>query len=890
MTVPDPLRFGRIQELFHAAAGLPRERRPAFLAAEAPDDPALQAEVLELLQPVAGAMAETAEEEDLPDRIGSYHVLERLGRGGMGVVFLAEQREPVRRLVALKVIRLGLDSKPVLARFQAERQALSLMQHPAIASVFDAGVSTEGQPFIAMEYVRGVPITDYCDQNKLPLRERIELFRRVCAGIQHAHLKGVMHRDLKPANVLVTVQDGHPAPKIIDFGLAKALDHRLVEGTLHTQRGMVLGTPEYMSPEQAGIGGLDVDTRTDVYSLGVMLYELLTGQLPFHREELRTTDYLELQRLLRETDPPKPSTRLTTLGEAAAESANRRGLPLGDLRGSLRGDLDWIVMKAIEKDRTRRYETAAELAADLERHLAHEPVLAGPPTLRYRLGKFLRRHRWQMAAASLLAVTLLAGAVGTAIGFLDARESARVANEKSAEARRLAGELAGKVEDYERLAAHVRAQEALAGAEALHPPWPATAPRMLQWEAEVRALLAQRPAIEHTLQRLQTVAGSAEDDAARFLRSTLLGVLDDFQRLEVLASTIAERRRWALRIDELTANHPRARVTWRDAREAIARSPLYAAHPIDLRQQTGLVPIGENPVTGLWEFYELRSAWDPGAGGTPEQIAIPEHRHDDGTIAMDAGTGIVLVLIPGGTFLMGATDDDPDAQGIERPSTKVTLEPFFLARCELSQGQWLRLGGGPNPSAYAPGFQRPGLPIPPITLAHPVESVSWTAADRLLRQHGLRLPAEAQWELACRAGQLARWWPGDDAAALEGVANVLDQVTLRYAAAWKGAHAPFDDGWLVHAPVGGRRPNPFGLHDVHGNVWEWCSDEFGPLDGPRAREDGGLRQGDGSGKRVVRGGGFMEGPPAARSSSRGYQPPDFTFSTFGVRPGRDLQR
>ena len=343
------------------------------------------------------------------EQVGPYRLLSLLGEGGMGKVFLAEQRAPIQRRVALKVIKLGMDSKAVLARFEAERQALAMMEHSCIAKVLDAGVTDAGQPYFAMEHVQGIPITEYCDQNRLTFQERIELFQQVCSGVQHAHLKGVMHRDLKPGNVLVTVQDGAPTPKIIDFGLAKAMDRTLAEATIFTEHGVVMGTPEYMSPEQAGLGGLGIDTRTDVYSLGVMLYELLVGELPFARKELFAKGLAEMQRLIREVEPPRPSTKVTTIGATAEDVARRRRLDASALRRRLRGDLDWILMRALEKDRTRRYQSAHELADDLGRHLALEPVLAGPPGAGYRVRKLVRKHRAFVAAAAAVFGALVAG-------------------------------------------------------------------------------------------------------------------------------------------------------------------------------------------------------------------------------------------------------------------------------------------------------------------------------------------------------------------------------------------------------------------------------------------------------------------------------------------------
>jgi non-specific serine/threonine protein kinase/serine/threonine-protein kinase len=347
----------------------------------------------------------------------------------MGEVYEAEQERPLRRRVAVKVIKPGMDSKEVLARFESERQALALMDHPNIAQVYDAGATTEGRPYFAMEYVAGVPVNVYCDEQRLSVNDRLQLFIQVCHGVQHAHQKGVIHRDLKPSNVLVTVQDDHPTPKIIDFGVAKAISQRLTERTVFTALGQWIGTPEYMSPEQAGMTGLDIDTRTDVYSLGVLLYELLVGALPFESRELREAGFDEMRRMIREEDPTRPSTKLGDSDDASGLAARNRRTDLPVLRKLLRGDLDWITMKALEKDRTRRYGSPAELAADLERHLRHEPVLAGPPSTLYRAGKFVRRHRMGVVAGSLVFLALLAGITGTSIGLLRARQEAQSAQQ-----------------------------------------------------------------------------------------------------------------------------------------------------------------------------------------------------------------------------------------------------------------------------------------------------------------------------------------------------------------------------------------------------------------------------------------------------------------------------
>ena len=345
--------------------------------------------------------------------IGRYKLLQKIGEGGFGVVFMAEQVRPVRRKVAVKVIKPGMDSNAVVARFEAERQALAMMDHPNIARVLDGGATEEGRPYFVMELVQGVPITEYCDKNQLNTEERLHLFVSVCKAMQHAHQKGIIHRDLKPSNILITLHDGKPTVKVIDFGVAKAIHQQLTEKTLFTAFGQMVGTPQYMSPEQAEMSGLDVDTRSDIYSLGVLLYELLTGTTPLETERLRSAGYAEMQRLIREEEPPKPSTRLSASGERLIMIAKHRSLSPNQLQKSVRDDLDWIVMKALEKDRARRYETSSGLADDVERFLSHQPVEACPPSSGYRLGKFLMRNRGAVATTSIVMATLLVATVAS---------------------------------------------------------------------------------------------------------------------------------------------------------------------------------------------------------------------------------------------------------------------------------------------------------------------------------------------------------------------------------------------------------------------------------------------------------------------------------------------
>jgi serine/threonine protein kinase len=496
----------RVKELFAAALDLADEpARQAFLERECAGDTELRRRLEALFrahdqpqpaldQPLAAfAPVEPATVVQEPPGMvlaGKYKLIERIGEGGMGSVWMAQQIEPVKRMVAVKFIKSGGDSKSILARFEAERQALALMDHPNIAKVLDAGtagswidetrftigdgegtgqqptiafqkprIENAGRPFFVMELVKGVPITKFCDARKLTPRQRLELFVPVCQAIQHAHQKGIIHRDIKPSNVLVALYDDRPVPKVIDFGVAKATGTQLTEQTLVTGFAIV-GTPQYMSPEQATLNNLDIDTRSDIYSLGVLLYELLAGSPPFRRKELEKAGMLEILRVIREEEPAKPSTKVSTADALPSLAANRSTEP-AKLTKMLRGDIDWIVMKALEKDRSRRYEAASGLARDIERYLADEPVLAGPPSAAYRLRKFVKRHKGRVIAAALVLLALLIGMAGTTIGLVRAEQArseavaAQHAEKERAESERQAKLDAQNAAQAERLAKQV---------------------------------------------------------------------------------------------------------------------------------------------------------------------------------------------------------------------------------------------------------------------------------------------------------------------------------------------------------------------------------------------------------------------------------------------------
>ena len=829
---------------------------------------------------------------DHPEAIGPWRVLGVLGQGGMGTVYRVERTSPVRIQAALKLIKLGMDSKAVVARFEQERQALARMQHDGIAKVYDCGTSERGQPYFVMELVEGRPLTSFCEAQALSLEARLALMQQVCDAVQHAHHKGVVHRDLKPTNVLVSGDAATPRIKVIDFGLAKALGEKLVEATLFTEAGQVIGTPEYMAPEQADRGDADVDTRADVFSLGVMLYELLVGELPFASSELRGGSPSSMRKARTEAEAPRPSTRLRQLGEH-----KKRTLAMWK---ALRSDLDWVVLKALEKDRERRYETADALAEDLRRFQVHEPLLAGPPSASYRLKKLVRRNRFSFAAAGAVLLTAIAG---TAVALDFAFEAEDNAKRESA-AKELAlhekNRADAKVREFDLLAAVLQHNRSIERKNDLYPATPSRLPAMKSWLAQdCDALLAMRDEIRATVERLDSDQSTATD-SSNFLAETLRGLLPKLDELAALERPQMEQFvRWAEHLAEIQGrDHADAPATWEQCRLAIAAaddvvaSIRYRGVAIDFANDAflGLVPLGMNPVTKLLEFYDLRSAWD--GTSDPRTIAIPRIAKD-GSIRVGPETGIVFVLLPGGHVELGAQSKDPKAPRYEKtkedliPPYRVRLDPFLVARHEMTRAQWKRMWTWDASEAEPSLFHENGRDAGEHMLPNnPVDHMNWHMADMLARRNAMSLPTNAQWEYACRGGTDTPWWCGASQEALEGNANLCDTTGRRYFTYFDHS-VPFDDGHVFHAAVGTFAANPFGLYDMHGNVMEWCVDFW--VRNPEVRDGDGRRsEGLGSGSANLCGGDFSSSAEQARSAKSNGSKKDHRGGETGLRTVRLL--
>jgi serine/threonine protein kinase/formylglycine-generating enzyme required for sulfatase activity len=817
-------------------------------------------------------MVEGEESRDRDHWIGPYRLLDVIGEGGMGVVYLAEQQQPVRRRVALKIMRVDRQGREFAARFDLECKALERMAHPNVARVLDAGVAPDGRRYLAMEHVAGLPVDEYCDKKRLTIAQRLDVFRAICAGVQHAHTNGVMHRDLKPSNILVTEVDDRPVPKIIDFGLARAIDMHGQRATVFEELQRVVGTLAYMSPEQAGLEPDGVDTRTDVYSLGVLLNELLTGRLPFDRLELEQAGLLGCQQIIKEREPAKPSSQLSVATAGSGATAALRQSDLRAMGRELAGDLDWIVMKALQKDRERRYETVRELARDIERHQRHEPVEAGPPSVAYRLRKWLRRHRRGVAAGAVAMTGVLGGLIAS---LCLAQETAR------ANARLLAASRATLLAGDPLMLAELTRRE-----KDLWPAMPESIPAIDEWLAQVQELLGRQA--EH---QAALLAGDLPGSPGRWRDH--LRQLEDLARAGGLRDQLQQRRERAATIAEQSL---RANGRDRIWQECIARVRTNARYTglADFGPQLGLVPIEPDRVSTLEEFAVLQSGEVP-------------LRDNDGKLHPAESDAIVLVLIPGGVAIIGASPDSPvhrdaDAAKREGPVQQVRLDPYLIGKYEVTQAQWVRVMGS-NPSNfrinafYDQQVAKKELPAGP-SLLHPVEQLSWYDAVEAMRRLDLVLPTEARWEYAARAGSAEPWhFFRDGQRDWEQVgrfANIADAFAAEYEtwpAATANARLGIRDQWVMSAPVGSLAPNANGLHDMHGNVWEWCLDGYDDDNYERGLLPGnGMCRVGNDARSVLRGGCFESELKKSRVSWRELDYRVTPWYSHGLRAARALRR
>ena len=759
----------------------------ALCAANEPLRPALM-QLRTDFQRAAHLLYETGDSPlPVPPSIGPYRFLRQIGEGAFGAVFLAEQQEPIRREVAVKLLHSPASSGTAISRFLIERETLARMSHPAIARIFDAGVDAHGRPYFVMEYVAGEPLHRFVAKRAADLTARITLFLAACEGVHHAHQRGVIHRDLKPQNILVADIDGKWQPKVIDFGLAKVVEQEIGNAVL-TQAGVVLGTPAYMSPEQVCGDPHSVDMRTDVYALGVILYELLTTTLPVSAEACRGKSMLQLQQLILETEAPRASVR-------AAEA----GMPYAR---ALRGDLDWILRKALQKREGERYASVAEFAADLRHFLAHEPVSAGPPSPGYALRKFVRRNRVAVTAGTMVFAALL-------IGLLVSAASLRRADADAERARQ-------RLEDFWRLADVVELEELLAAEQDL---WPALPERLAdheRWLLRANGLVERRDLCARTVatlrQRLAAPDAPVGDEArgASFLLESLerhLAGLDAFAAATGILPAVARRAAHARTVQARSIDEQR--VAWDQAIARVAKSPLYDG--LALQPMLGLVPLGPDLDSGLEEFAHLQSGRVP-------------HRDASGALSIGDDTCIVLVLMRGGEFQIGSQSAnpidpnyDPYRDPLENELATVRLEPYLLAKYELTQGQVQALGMPISAIARMGTRQAIG---PEFTGRHPEESIATSMVQTWLPRFGLRLPNAAEWEVAARGGTTTPWSFGTEPACLQGHANVADATMAAVVGTDVETDRSLNDGWLSHAPVGSYLPNAFGLHDILGNISE----------------------------------------------------------------------
>jgi len=812
--------------------------------------------------------------DSIPERLGPFRIERKLGTGSMGTVFLAVQEKPMVRRVALKLVRPDCVSSEVLERFAIERRALAALAHPGIAALYEAGKTEDGVPYFAMEFVPGVPITRYCDDRRLDITARLRLFMQVCDAVQHAHLHGVIHRDLKPANILVMDRGGEAAPKVIDFGIAKRTG--TAGGGFQTLPGLIVGTPDYMSPEQAAEKQIGLDVRVDIYALGVLLAELLAGRPPlFDRGEIESMGIEAFLLRLRNVDPPRPSARILDWknhdAHAATEAAAMRRTSVKKLAGKLAGDLDWICLKALSKDREQRYPTPAALAADIDRHLNLIPVVARPPGRGYRWGKFVRRHRAAVVVGTTVILALVIGLAVSVKLYLTAEASRR---------------------DFIGMGDIEVARKLESAEKSLWPARPEQVQKLENWLAAGERLVKRLPELQAALTRLPQVDSGADlltlfkTREVHWKAAVMHELVSKIQNLarpgHGALDRVKKRLAWAKTVHQRTLIEPAE--TWRQAIASIGdagQCPAY--NGLCIAPQLGLIPIGRDPDSGLWEFGH------PGTGEVPE-------RDSGGRLILNAGTGLVFVLLPGGKFLMGARkpktgtpdfsrQEDKDSFRDERPVSEVTLAPFFLSKYEMTQAQWKRFTGV-NPSTYSAYKQYPGK----LTPMNPVESVSHERCEIILGRLDLVLPTEAQWEYACRAGTTGIYSFGSSTEVMARYANIYDRTA--HDAGFRAKSRPtlaVVDGFVMHAPVGRFGANPFGLHDMHGNVMEWCSDGYGDYARTRPRPGDGLRMPRDRIGFTARGGSWMMPARDVRSARRTWLKEDYRGGGTGVRPALVLR-
>lgn len=813
--------------------------------------------------------------------VAGYTILERLGLGGMGQVYVAQQHEPISRQVALKLVRADQDRDGLRQRLEFERQALALMSHRGIAQILDAGVTNEGRPWFAMELVRGQALTSYCDAHKTSIADRLQLFIKVCDAVQHAHNKGIAHRDLKPGNILVVAADGEVRPVIIDFGLARATSGPLSPRQPLTIGLGPLGTPLYMSPEQVA-GSAEVDALSDIYSLGIVLRELLIGTTvpdpgPPAAAGFQRTDT---------GNPPsgqdRPSAWLNAHPDQLPLLESTRQVSGRLLLSWLRRDLDWVVLRATASERVKRYQSASVLAADVRLFLEQRPIDAAPPGLRYRLLKLLQRNRLSCAAG----ITVLLMAIG---GFLAIMRQYRIADAARAEAQLARANTQSLL--------HVASAQLLAeqllrhhseGESELWPQLPRRTPAMATWLERAKSMLEEASAFVALLDPPDRTTDRESLPGAAAVASRLRDLMAMYAR-SLIVERIGARMRQATAVGQQSLVD--AAAAWDACLARVRQSKTY--RHLDLAPQVGLIPLGPDPVSGLEEFAHLGS-------GNPAS-------RDPSTLSLVAEEtfSLVFVLLPGGDVRVGAEKGsavapfvDPDVAelqsgtqvvSIEGPPVTVHLVPFFISKCECSQYQWMMLSDGKNPSHYYAGRSD----APGVGLANPVETVSWSTARQVLARHGLGLPTEAQWEYSARAGTTSPWWTGPNRTSLlsveGGAINIADATARRHFPFVAADEWPaYDDGYVVHAPVVELPANPFGLHGVLGNVFEWCEDEWTPRTSLLKADDG-LRLGERTtGERTLRGGSFHKSVLEARCTARKSRAEGAAYDDVGIRPVRLL--